>query len=52
MKKEPCNKATTEKIVQQYPTPFHIYDESGYAKCKGFEGGLFLETKGIKSTLL
>lgn len=33
MKKEPfVTKQQLEKIVQQYPTPFHIYDERGIRK--------------------
>ena len=34
-KKLPFTKETLEKIIEKYPTPFHIYDESGmrsYAK--------------------
>lgn len=27
--KYPLTKAQTEKIIQEYPTPFHIYDEKG-----------------------
>lgn len=26
----PLSKAQTEKIIQQYPTPFHIYNEKGF----------------------
>ena len=37
-------KEMIEKIVKDYPTPFHIYDEKGIReKCPGGEGGLFME---------
>lgn len=32
IKKLPFNKLFIEKIIQKYPTPFHIYDEKGIRK--------------------
>lgn len=34
-KKLPFNKAQMEKIIEKYPTPFHIYDEGHPLPNKG-----------------
>ncbi len=44
MKKRPF--VTLEKlkeIEEQFPTPFHLYDEKGIRESQGSEGGVCLE---------
>ena len=49
MKKEPfVTKQQLEKIVQQYPTPFHIYDERGIRKNAKALREAFSWNKGYK----
>ena len=46
MKKEPfVTKQQLEKIVQQYPTPFHIYDERDTQNAKALREAFFLEQR-------
>ncbi len=38
------NKEQLEKITQQFPTPFHLYDEKGMpGQGQSPEGGVWLE---------
>ena len=49
MKKEPfVTKTQLDEIVKEYPTPFHLYDEKGFGKCKKALKEAFAWNKGYK----
>lgn len=47
-KKVPFTKEQIEKIIQQYPTPFHIYDEKGIRENAKRLNKVFSWNKGFK----